>query len=88
MPVAKGAEKAGRIVSVLLLLAREGPAVQSFNDTVAFRLLPVTTEPAKHTDLQHLTVGGLEVKGCQYKDSKACLGDSDMVIIAIAYNHT
>lgn len=70
-----------------LLLAREGPGLRAFDDIVAFRLLPVTTEPAKHTDLQHLPVGGLEMRVCQYKDRKACLGNSDMMIIAIAYNH-
>lgn len=62
--------------------------METFDNIVALRLLPATTERAKHTDLQHLALGELDMKECQYKDSKTCLGNSDTMIIAIAYNHT
>lgn len=78
----KGRKK--RICAARFLLSRG----LECNPIVPFRLLPVTAEPAQHTDLQRLPVGGLEVMEHRYKESKACLGNSDTMIIAVAYNHT
>lgn len=69
-----------------LRLAREQPGARSFKTLPAsdYYLSPPTQENT--LTCQHLPAGELEMKECQY--SKACLGSSDMMIIAIAYNHT
>jgi len=69
----KGQKRQEEMCLCYLLLAKGGPGVQSSCNIVAFGLLPVTTEPAKHTDLQHLPVGGLGMKERQHKDSKPAL---------------
>lgn len=84
----KGQKRQEEMCLCYLLVAGDGPGVQSLGNIVAFGLLPVTTEPAKHPGLQHLPAGGLKVKECQDKGGKACLATSDMMIIAIASNHT
>lgn len=71
-----------------LHLAGEEPGARSFKTLLAsdYYLSPPTQEDT--WTCQHLPAGELEMKECQYRDSKDCLGSSDTMIIAIAYNHT